>query len=140
MKTRNAFVITAGIGLLASMSTLAADRQVPTAPQNYLDMKNLLTESQAVVSRGESLYRKCTKCHGANGDGKGNSASGLEIKPTAFNAPGYLKGRADGQLFFILDKGSPNTDMDPWGTGSDANLSKDDIWSLIVYLRKTFTK
>lgn len=140
MKTATVLSLAAGIGLMTSLSVIAADRQVPTAPQNYLDMKNPLTESQAVVDRGASIYRKCTKCHGSNGDGKGNSAGGLEIKPTAFSAPGYLKGRADGQLFFILEKGSPNTDMDPWGAGSDANLSKDDIWSVITYLRKNFTK
>lgn len=139
-KTRNVFAIVAGIGFLTALPALAADRQIPVAPQNYLDMKNPLADSQAAVGRGESLYRKCTKCHGSKGDGQGNSAGGLEIKPTNFTAPGYLKGRADGQLFFIIEKGSPNTDMEPWGTGSDANLPKDDIWSLIAYLRKTFTK
>ncbi|MDP2826253.1 MAG: cytochrome c [Sulfuritalea sp.] len=140
MKTRDVFVIVAGIGLLTSISTYAADRQIPTAPQNYLDMKNPLTVSQAVVDRGETVYKKCNKCHGSKGDGKGNSASGMEIQPTAFSAPGYMKGRSDGQLFFIIEKGSPNTDMEAWGPGSDANLSKDDIWSLIAHLRKNFTK
>ncbi|MDP2794542.1 MAG: c-type cytochrome [Sulfurisoma sp.] len=139
-KTRNAFAIVAGIGCLTALPALAADRQVPTAPQNYLDMKNPSTDNPTAVGRGESLYRKCTKCHGSKGDGQGNSASGLEIKPTAFNVPGYLTGRADGQLFFIIEKGSPNTDMEAWGAGSDANLSKDDTWSLIAYMRKTFTK
>lgn len=141
MKTGNVLVvIVAGIGFMTSVSTFAADHQVPAAPQNYLDMKNPLTESQAVVERGESVYKKCKKCHGAKGDGKGSGADGLEIKPTAFSAPGYLKGRADGQLFFILEKGSPNTDMEAWGPGSESNLSKDDMWSVITYLRKAFTK
>lgn len=140
MKTATAFLLAASIGVMTSLSVFAADRQVPTAPQNYLDMKSPLTESPAVLARGETIFKKCVKCHGSKGDGKGNSASGMEIQPTAFSAPGYLKGRADGQLFFILEKGSPNTDMDPWGAGSDANYSKDDIWSVITYLRKNFTK
>jgi hypothetical protein len=137
MKTTSAILI--GIGLMTSLSALAADHKVPTAPQNYLDMKNPLTESPAVLARGETIYKKCVKCHGSKGDGKGNSASGMEIQPTAFSAPGYLKGRADGQLFFIIEKGSPNTDMEAWGAGSDANYSKDDIWSVITHLRKIFT-
>lgn len=141
MKTAKISAMMVGISLIASLPALAADdHKVPTAPQNYLDMKNPLADNAAALERGTSIYRKCTKCHGSNGDGKGNSAGGLEIKPTAFSAPDYLKGRADGQLFFILEKGSPNTDMDAWGAGSDANLSKDDIWSVITYLRKNFTK
>ncbi len=140
MKTTTVFAIVAGIGFMTSPSVFAADRSVPTAPQNYLDMKNPLTASHAVHERGETIYKKCNKCHGSKGDGKGNSASGMEIQPTAFSAPGYLKGRADGQLFFVIEKGSPNTDMEAWGAGSDANYSKDDIWSVIAYLREKFTK
>ena len=84
------------------------------------------------AKEGESVPEK--------GDGKGSAADKLDIKPVAFSAPGYLKGKSDGQLFFISEKGSPNTDMDDFGPGSAANLSKDDLWSVISYMRKTFTK
>jgi hypothetical protein len=30
--------------------------------------------------------------------------------------------------------------MDDFGPGSAANLTKDELWSLIAYIRKTFTK
>lgn len=138
---KGVIAVVAGIGLLASVSVLAADHKVPDAPKDYLGMKSPLKESKAVIERGQTVYeRKCKKCHGASGDGKGEASDKLETKPASFVAPGYLKGRADGQLFFITEKGSPNTDMEAFGPGSETNLSKDDMWSVIAYIRKTFTK
>lgn len=139
MKT--VLAIVAGIGVMAAASVQAADRKVPDAPKDYLSMKNPLKESKAVLEQGQKVYeRKCKKCHGDKGDGKGSAADKLEIKPASFAAPGYMKGRADGQLFFITEKGSPNTDMEAFGPGSETNLSKDDMWSVIAYMRKNFTK
>lgn len=136
---RNTFAILAAAGIMASASALAADHKIPTAPKEYLDMKNPLPAASA--DNGQKLYdKKCKKCHGEKGDGKGSSADKLDVKPPNFAAPGYLKGRADGQLFFIISKGSVNTDMDDFGPGSESNLGKDDIWSLVTYLRKAFTK
>ncbi|MEK7850680.1 MAG: c-type cytochrome [Deltaproteobacteria bacterium] len=141
MKARKVLGIVAGIGILAAVPAMAQDHQVPTAPGEYLDMKNPLKESKDVIEKGEKIYmKKCKKCHGEKGDGKGSAAEGFKIAPTAFIAPGLLKGKKDGQLFFITEKGSPNTDMEGFGEGSETNLPKNDIWSVITYIRKTFTK
>lgn len=140
MKTKM-LAIAVGIGVMASVQVLAAEHAVPTAPKNYLDMKSPLKEKKDVLERGEKVYeRKCKKCHGAKGDGQGEASEKLTIKPASFSAPGYLKGRSDGQLFFITEKGSPNTDMEAFGPGSETSLSKDDIWSVIAYIRKNFSK
>lgn len=140
MKAKHVIAVVAGIGVMAS-AVLAADHKVPDAPKDYAAMKNPLKESKDVVEKGQKVYeRKCKKCHGDKGDGKGSAADKLEIKPASFSAPGYLKGRADGQLFFITEKGSANTDMEAFGPGSETNLSKDDIWAVITYMRKNFTK
>jgi cytochrome c len=140
MKTTSIAVI-AGIGILAAGSAAAAEHKTPVAPKDYLAMKNPLKDTKDVVDNGAKIYeKKCKKCHGEKGDGKGSASEKLELKPASFSAPGFLKGQADGQLFFIAEKGSPNTDMDDFGPGSAANLSKDDLWSVIAYIRKTFTK
>ncbi len=118
----------------------AADHKTPTAPKDYLDMKNPLASAKDAVARGEELYmKKCKKCHGEKGDGKGSGAKDLEIKPVAFTKD-YLGGRADGQLFWIIEKGSANTDMDAFGPGSEANMSKDDIWKMISFIRDKYGK
>ncbi|MBI4986384.1 MAG: cytochrome c [Rhodocyclales bacterium] len=140
MKTR-VLAIAVGIGVMASVPVLAAPHSVPTAPKDYLAMKSPLKETADVVEKGQQIYeRKCKKCHGTKGDGKGNSAGGMEFPPSAFNAPGFLKGKQDGQLYFTTEKGSPDTDMDAFGPGSEAGLAKDDIWSVIAYIRKAFSK
>ncbi|OHC62025.1 MAG: hypothetical protein A2045_05730 [Rhodocyclales bacterium GWA2_65_20] len=140
MKTK-VLAIAVGIGVMVSLPVFAADHSIPTAPKNYLDMKNPLKVNKAVLERGEQVYeRKCKKCHGANGDGKGEASDKLTIKPASFSAPGYLKGRSDGQLFFITEKGSPNTDMEAFGPGTETSLSKDDMWRVVAYIRKAFTK
>jgi cytochrome c len=140
MKTTSIAII-AGIGILAAGSAAAAEHKTPAAPKDYLAMKNPLKDTKDVVEGGAKIYeKKCKKCHGEKGDGKGSASEKLELKPASFSAPGFLKGKADGQLFFIAEKGSPNTDMDDFGPGSAANLSKDDLWSVIVYIRKTFSK
>ena len=140
MKT-NVLAIIVGLGFMASAPVMAADHSIPNAPKDYLDMKSPLKEKKEVLDSGEKVFeRKCKKCHGAKGDGKGEAADKLKIKPVAFSASGYMKGRSDGQLFFIVEKGSPNTDMEAFGPGSENNLSKDDIWSAIAYIRKAFTK
>lgn len=141
MKAGKVLSIIVGIGILATVPAAAQEHQVPTAPKDYLDMKNPLKESKAVLEKGEKVYeKKCKKCHGEKGDGKGSAAEGFKIAPTAFSAPGLLKEKKDGQLFFITEQGSPNTDMEGFGPGSDTNLSKDDIWSVILHIRKKFTK
>jgi len=139
---KQVLAIAVGIAVMASVPVVsAAERAIPTAPKNYLDMKNPLKINKAVLERGASVYeRKCLKCHGVNGDGKGEASEKLVTKPASFSAPGALKGRADGQLFFITEKGSPNTDMEAFGPGTETSLSKDDMWSIIAYMRKTFTK
>ena len=141
MKSLKVLTLAASIGILASASLMAADHKTPVAPKDYLDMKSTVKDSKDVVERDQKLYeRKCKKCHGEKGDGKGSAADKLEIKPVAFTAPGYMKGKSDGQLFFITEKGSPNTDMEAFGPGTESNLAKDDMWSIIAYMRKAFTK
>ncbi|HBO83939.1 MAG: hypothetical protein A2073_03740 [Deltaproteobacteria bacterium GWC2_42_11] len=83
--------------------------------------------------------KKCKKCHGETGDGKGSGAKDLEIKPKAFTKD-YLSNRSDGQLFWIIEKGSANTDMEAFGPGSETNISKDDTWKVVTFIKEKFGK
>jgi len=134
--------------LVASLSVIsiasAGDHKIPTAPADFLAMTNPFAEDMddaKLMKKAGRLYkRKCKKCHGAKGNGKGSSAADLEIKPPAFNAPGYMDSKKDGQLFYILSNGgSEDAEMNPYGPGSDANLSDERMWKLITYMRAKFT-
>ncbi|MDH5719131.1 MAG: c-type cytochrome [Spirochaetia bacterium] len=115
--------------------------KLPDAPAEYQKKKNELEGKKESIANGKDTYRrKCEKCHGQKGDGNGKKAAVLAYRPAEFSKPGYLKTRSDGQLFFIIEKGSPGTDMDAQGPGTSVNLSETEIWEIISYLRAEFTK
>ncbi len=134
------------ISFLGVTTVNAGDEHtVPTAPDEYLKMENPYAdelENEDLLKQAGKFYkRKCKKCHGTKGDGKGSSAADLEIKPLDFTEPGFLAGIKDGQLFWItLKGGSEEAEMEGFGPGTDANLSEDDIWKLVTYMRAKFTK
>ena len=120
------------------------DHKTATAPADYLKMENPYSVDDiddGDLKSAKKIYkRKCKKCHGKTGDGKGSAADDMEIKPTAFNEAGYLEKKKDGQLFWIMKEGSEGTDMEPFGPGSDVNLSEEELWKVITYMRKEFTQ
>ncbi len=135
--------------LVASLAAVsianAGGHKIPTAPADFLAMENPFaedTDDAKLLKQAGRLYkRKCKKCHGAKGNGKGSSAADLEIKPPVFNAPGYMENRKDGQLFYILaNGGSEDAEMNGFGPGTDANISDENMWKLITYMRAKFTK
>ena len=145
MKQAGVMSFVLGIFLLVVATTTSADEhQTPIAPQDYLDMENVFDEDDADDVFLKKAYRtyksKCSKCHGAEGDGEGSAAEDIEIKPTAFNVPGYMDDKSDGQLFWITLYGSDGTEMESVGPDSDVGLSEEKLWQLIAYIRRTFTR
>ena len=51
-----------------------------------------------------------------------------------------MEDRKDGQLFWIIKAGSKDTEMKAFGPGTDVNLSDEEMWKLVAYMRKAFTK
>ncbi|MBF0180547.1 MAG: c-type cytochrome [Magnetococcales bacterium] len=132
------------VALFSVQTASAADRQIPTAPADFLSKTSPIKADEAdeaVLKEGNKMYtKKCAKCHGETGDGKGSAAGELTIKPSNMSAPGYMASRKDGQLFWIAMNGSPNTDMKGFGPGSEQNFSEEEIWKIIAYMRSAFTK
>jgi mono/diheme cytochrome c family protein len=135
--------ITGLIFLVVAMTASGQEHQTPTAPQEYLDMESDIDEDDVddvFLKKVHRLYKsKCSKCHGADGDGEGSAAEDIEIKPTAFNAPGYMESKSDGQLFWIIELGSEGTEMEGFGPDSDAGLSEEQLWELVSYMRDKYT-
>jgi mono/diheme cytochrome c family protein len=126
-----------------TMATAGQGHKIPDAPPEYLALVNPINDEEVdekFLKKAGKLYkRKCRKCHGEKGDGKGPNAENFVIMPAAFSTPGYLATRKDGQLFWIMMNGSDGTEMAPVGPDSDVGLSEEKLWQLIVYLRRTFT-
>jgi mono/diheme cytochrome c family protein len=144
MKVASTLAFNLGLLFFAVTTAIAGGvHTIPDAPPEYLSMKSPVNDAdvdEAFLKQTGKLYkRKCTKCHGENGDGKGSKAEFFIIKPAAFSTPGYLEKRKDGQLFWIMMNGSEGTEMEPLGPYSDVGLSEEQLWNLIAYLRSTFT-
>jgi mono/diheme cytochrome c family protein len=135
--------ITGFIFLVIAMTASGQEHQTPTAPQEYLDMESDIDEDDVddvFLKKVHRLYKsKCSKCHGADGDGEGSAAEDIEIKPTAFNATGYMEAKSDGQLYWMIEVGSDGTEMEGFGPESDAGLSEEQLWELVSYIRVKYT-
>ncbi len=123
-----------------AMEECSQIRKTPEAPQKYLSIKNPLPPDSKTLKTGESLFHNqakpiaCKTCHGITGNGKGDP--GFESTPSArnFTCSKIMNKLPDGQLFWIIRNGSPNTSMFGY-----SDLEDSQIWQLIHYIRN-FTK
>jgi mono/diheme cytochrome c family protein len=82
------------------------------------------------VEKGKKLYgTQCAMCHGKTGDGKGDLAALMHVSPPDFTKPDTLAKRTDGDLFAIIDKGSPSMPAE------EKRLKENQVWDLINFLR-----
>ena len=86
-------------------------------------------ESQA---KAKKLYAvDCAMCHGDNGNGKTDLASGMQLKLADWSNPSTLSGMTDEILFTTIRNGKDKMPPEAEGRAKD-----DDVWNLIVYIRK----
>jgi len=136
-KLRHNYLSLVSIFILLQCPVEAGERKTPTAPTDYLERKNQFYKDPEALERGRVLYgRKCKSCHGEKGDGKGLLSEGLDPMPRDFTDRETMGSLSDGQLFWITENGSPGTAMKAHGRGSDDNLPDEDIWKVIVYIRR----
>lgn len=106
------------------------------APEEFLRMKNPLELDKKNMKPARKLYQSkakpvpCSRCHGKKGDGKGIMANQFNPPPRNFACKETIKGIPDGQLFWIIQNGSPGTSMPGF-----ESLSDEQIWQLVQYLR-----
>jgi len=122
----------AGAGVCPQMRTTSK------APDEFYDMENPLKPDSINIFAGESLFHTdaqptaCKICHGPTGNGLGMMSQGLNPPPRNFTCAETMKDIPDGQLFWIIKNGSPDTGMPTY----KRNLSDEQVWQLIIYLRQ----
>lgn len=93
-------------------------------------LTNPVEATSESLTRGKSLYdKKCTKCHGDNGDGTGPSTQGISANPRKLWVWSDTGDATDSYLFWFITNG--RTDMPPWGLV----LSESDRWHLVNYIK-----
>lgn len=111
-------------------------RSTHSAPVSYLKMGNPLPPSDKNILAGKTLFLidakpfPCQTCHGLKGDGLGIAFKPEAPTPRNFACAQTMKDISDGQMFWIIQNGSPDSQMPSY-----KELEEDQIWQLILYLR-----
>lgn len=126
-RTALAMLATAALGV-TPLAARNPQAQEWTAPERASKRSNPVPTSPAVLTKGKAIYLKhCDSCHGTSGDGDGPKAKDLSKKPAAL-ASG-IKGQSDGALFWKITEGKKPM------PSFDTDLSPDQVWQVIDYLR-----
>jgi cytochrome c oxidase cbb3-type subunit 3 len=98
-------------------------------------LKNPVPSTADSVVAGKKAYAKCASCHGVNGEG----GPGNDLIPAAPSLVDdqWDHGSTDGEIFTNIRNGiAPDFNMVPFKD----QLSDEDIWNLVNYLRSIAKK
>jgi len=110
-------------------------RATVKAPDKFYSLVNPLENTPANIEKGRLLFSAdiqptCAMCHGDKGDGTGGFGADMTPKPRNFTCADMMKDIPDGQLFWVIQNGSPDTGMPPF-----QGLQDEQIWQLVIYIR-----
>lgn len=94
---------------------------------------NPLTPNEENLAKGKELFTTfCLNCHGAQGKGDGYlyTSKLFPAKPTSL-VDAYLKNKKDGEIYFVITKGSISGLMGAHGS----QVTPDERWMIINYIR-----
>ena len=80
----------------------------------------------------EAFSHYCVACHGMDGQNTGVPFADHISPPIPLLSSKEVQSYTDGQLKWILDNGISPSGM----PGSKGTLSDDELWSIVVYLRR----
>ena len=130
--------------LLCTFPVTAQESQAPaqattssssTIPAEAVHQVNPVKPTSESLAMGKKYYGyDCAMCHGNNGDGKGEVALSEKFKIGDFTDPTTLKGRTDGELFYIIKNGRGQ--MPPEGD----RVKPTELWNMVNYIRSLSNK
>lgn len=120
-----------------SFSQQQPPNSAPSKPSDYAAIPvEASRQSNPVKPTPESMARAkkwwvmdCEMCHGKEGNGKGDTAKEMKLTVKDFTDASTLKGRTDGELFYIIKNG--HNDMPAEGP----RVKTDEAWDLVNYVR-----
>jgi len=121
-----ALLIVAATGITAA--TFAIKNWSATAKARKL--RNPVPATADALAAGSEIYKQhCQRCHGANGDGKGEKAAELSVAPGDFTDTRKMSTLTDGELFWEITKG--RRPMPAFGD----KLSDQERWQVVDWIR-----
>jgi mono/diheme cytochrome c family protein len=117
--------------LLLIVLTFFAQADAPKKGGNpdAAKVKNPVAATPESVASGKRIYQRlCTKCHGPEGKGDGEAATGAQ--PSDLTAATLQYGASDGEMFSVLRHGT-SRDMESYAE----RISDADTWNVINYVK-----
>jgi mono/diheme cytochrome c family protein len=95
------------------------------------DTKNPVKPTAKSLAEAKTVFnRDCALCHGENGNGKTDIASGMGLTMPNWTDPKTLASMQDGELFDIIRSGEGKMPSEDKGRAKD-----NEVWNLIHYIR-----
>ncbi len=88
--------------------------------------------------KGKEKYMenlRCSACHGESGKGDGPAAMALNPKPRNYTDCSVMGKESDAKLFKVIKEGGPAAGFSPLMVGFASQLSDQDIWDIIAFIR-----
>jgi len=101
------------------------------APPPAAPVRNPVKPTAESQAKARTLYRMdCSMCHGDNGNGKTDLATGMELTLNDWTDPKTLAGRQDWELFNIIRVGKGKMPPESKGRATDS-----EVWNIVIYIR-----
>jgi len=100
--------------------------------------KNAYVGNAAAVAEGKAIFEgkgTCFTCHGLGGHGDGDARKALDPTPRNFGNAKFHDCKTDGEMLYIIRKGSPGTAMIP---AVDTGILTDDEAKKVQAYERTF--
>jgi mono/diheme cytochrome c family protein len=111
-------------------ATPAAPATDAKIPLEAVKQVNPIKPSSESLARAKKIYGyECALCHGDDGGGGGDLAKNMKSKMVDLRDPSTLKGRTDGEIYYIINHGMGEME------GEGARVKPDDTWNLVNYVR-----
>jgi mono/diheme cytochrome c family protein len=120
--------------ILLAMTPTPGSGRIPqeAAPAPAVSaVKNPVKPTAASQARAKELYGfDCALCHGANGNGKTDLATGMGVKLSDWSDPATLASKSDSDLFNMIRNGK-----DKMPAEVEGRAKNDEVWNLVIYIR-----
>jgi|SRR5690349_11985682 mono/diheme cytochrome c family protein len=114
--------------VVALLTVQAADAPKKGGSAEAAKIKNPVAATPESLAAGKRIYQRlCTKCHGPEGKGDGEAATGAQ--PSDLTAA-LQYGSSDGEMFSVLRHGT-SRDMESYAE----RISETDTWNVINYVK-----
>ena len=127
-------VVFAGTLVFGASGALACTKG--EVPADAKSASNPVEADDDVMAGAKKAYKKkCKKCHGTKGNGKGPGAKDMDPLP-----PDWTTGIkwTDGELHWMIMNGCEGTEMKGWKAGSakpGKEVTDEEAWGLVHYIR-----